>query len=488
MTPRQLQLYIDGEFCDAASGHRFDNINPATGGRISEVAEGGAADVDRAVRAARRAMKGPWATMSVGDRCELLEAVADGIEARFEDFLAAEVADTGKPASFASKIDIPRGAANFRFFANFVRNQGSESYKMDTGDGRGALTYVVREPVGVVGVISPWNLPLLLLTWKLGPALAAGNAVVVKPSEETPTTATLLAEVFDEVGVPPGVYNLVHGFGPESAGSAITEHEGVDAITFTGESATGGAIMRAASSNMKSLSFELGGKNPAVIFEDADLDEAVAGTMRSVFANCGQVCLNSERVYVERPIFDEFVERLKREIEATQLGDPMDDATGMGPLISAQHREKVLSYYELAVEEGAEVITGGGVPAMDGPFSEGFFVEPTIWTGLSEDARVVNEEIFGPCCHIQPFDTEDEVVEMANDTKYGLCAAVWTQDLRRGHRMAERLEAGMIWLNTWFLRDLRTPFGGVKLSGIGREGGRYSMDFYSELKTVMLKM
>ncbi len=488
MTDQTFRLYIDGEFCDSASGSWFDDINPATGETIARVAEGGAEDVDRAALAAKRAMNGPWAAMSVDERCDILESVAEGIEDRADAFLAAEVADTGKPASFASRIDIPRGAANFRFFANFVRNHGSESFKMATGDGRGALTYVIREPIGVVGVISPWNLPLLLLTWKLGPALAAGNAVVVKPSEETPATATLLAEVFDDVGVPPGVYNLVHGFGPDSAGEAISRHDDVDAITFTGESSTGGAIMRAAAGNMKSLSFELGGKNPAIIFEDADLDEAVAGTMRSVFANCGQVCLNSERVYVERPIFDEFVARLKREVEATQIGDPMDDATGMGPLISATHREKVLSYYELAEQEGAEVVVGGGVPELDAPHASGFFVEPTIWTGLSENARVVKEEIFGPCCHIAPFDDEDHVVAMANDTQYGLCAAVWTQDLRRGHRMAERLEAGMIWLNTWFLRDLRTPFGGLKLSGIGREGGKYSMDFYSELKTVMLKM
>ena len=488
MTDRTLQLYIDGEFCDSASGEWFDDINPATGERIARVAEGGADDVDRAVAAAERAMQGPWVQMSLEDRCDLLEAVASGVEARADEFLAAEVADTGKPASFASKVDIPRGAANFRFFANYVRNQGAESYKMDTADGRGAMTYVVREPVGIVGVISPWNLPLLLLTWKLGPALAAGNTVVVKPSEETPATATLLAEVFDEVGVPPGVFNLVHGFGPDSAGEAITQHDGIDAITFTGESATGGAIMRAASANVKSLSFELGGKNPTIIFEDADLDEAVAGTTRSAFANCGQVCLNSERVYVERPIFEEFVERLAAEVEATRIGDPMDDTTGMGPLISADHRRKVLSYYDLAAEEGADVIIGGGVPDIGGEFADGFWVEPTIWTGLSEDARVVKEEIFGPCCHIAPFDDEDEVVEMANDTKYGLCAAVWTQNLRRGHRMAERLEAGMIWLNTWFLRDLRTPFGGVKHSGIGREGGKYSLDFYSELKTVMLKM
>ena len=483
-----FEHFIGGEFVPSESGRRFDDIDPATGELVGKVAEGDRAEVDRAVKAARRALDGPWGTMGRLERLDLLEAVADGIEERFDEFLEAEIRDTGKPRHFASKIDIPRGAANLRFFANLARNLESQSYQMDTADGGTALSYVLREPVGVVGVISPWNLPLLLLTWKLGPALAMGNTLVVKPSEETPATATLLGEVFQQVGVPPGVLNVVHGFGPGSAGEAITRHPGISAITFTGESSTGRAIQRASADNLKALSFELGGKNPAVVFADADFDAAVAGTTRSVFANCGQVCLCSERVYVERPIFDDFVEALKEQAEALVQGDPFDSETSMGPLISDEHREKVLSYYELARQEGATEVTGGGVPELDAPYDEGFFIEPTIWTGLDDQARCMTEEIFGPVCHVRPFDTEDEVVELANDSDYGLASAVWTQNLDRGHRVAGRIETGMVWLNTWFLRDLRTPFGGVKLSGVGREGGEHALDFYSELKTVMTKL
>ncbi|MFP4600580.1 MAG: 2-hydroxymuconic semialdehyde dehydrogenase [Persicimonas sp.] len=484
----QFQHFINGEFCPSVDGRSFENINPATGELIGTVAEGGEAEVDRAVAAARGAMDGAWGQMPRLERLDLLEKVGEGIEARFDEFLAAEIADTGKPNSWASKVDIPRGAANLKFFANLARNLESQSYTMDTSDGGRAQSYVLREPVGVVGVISPWNLPLLLLTWKLGPALAMGNTVVVKPSEETPGTATLLGEVFNEVGVPPGVYNVVHGFGPDSAGEAITRHPGISAITFTGESRTGSAIQRTSADSLKKLSFELGGKNPSLVFADADLDKAVDGTVRSVFSNCGQVCLCTERVYVERPIFEEFVGRLKERAEGLRFGDPYDDKTSVGPLISADHREKVLSYYELAREEGATVVTGGGVPELDAPYDGGFFVEPTIWTGLDDDARCMNEEIFGPACHVRPFDTDEEALRLANDSAYGLASAVWTTNLDRAHNIAAGLETGMVWLNTWFLRDLRTPFGGVKLSGVGREGGLHSLEFYSELKTVCTKL
>ncbi|MFU8804016.1 MAG: 2-hydroxymuconic semialdehyde dehydrogenase, partial [Bradymonadaceae bacterium] len=387
-----------------------------------------------------------------------------------------------------SQIDIPRGAANFRFFANAARTMGTSSYFTDTADGKGAVNYVHRSPVGVIGVISPWNLPLLLLTWKVAPALACGNTVVVKPSEETPSTATLLGEIFRDVGVPAGVFNVVHGFGPKSAGEALTRHPHVRAITFTGETRTGEAIMGAAAPHIKSLSFELGGKNAAIIFADADFDAAVEGTTRSVFANCGQVCLCSERVYVERPIFDRFVNALADEAEKLRMGDPLDQTTTIGPLVSRAHREKVLAYFDLARAEGATVVTGGSVPEMAAPHDTGFFIEPTIWTGLGEEARCVREEIFGPVCHIQPFDSEDEVVQWANATDYGLAAAIWTRDVQRAHRVAHRMETGIVWVNSWFLRDLRTPFGGVKLSGIGREGGAQSLDFYSELKNICIKL
>jgi aminomuconate-semialdehyde/2-hydroxymuconate-6-semialdehyde dehydrogenase len=484
---RRYDLFIDGQHVAANSGRQFDDFNPATGDVCARVAEGGADDVDRAVQAAKRAFAGPWRHMPMARRMDLLAKAAARVEERFEDFLKAEIDDTGKPASWARTVDIPRGAANLRLFAELARNLSTETFHSDTPDGGTALNYAQRVPLGVVAVICPWNLPLLLMTWKVGPALAAGNTVVVKPSEETPGTATLLGEVFKEVGIPDGVYNVVHGFGPGSAGEALTTHPDVAAITFTGESRTGSAIMKAAAPTLKPVSFELGGKNPAVIFADADFDAAVAGTLRSVFSNCGQVCLCSERVYVERPIFDRFAAALRSGAERLKLGDPWDAATTMGPLISAEHRKKVLGYYDLARAEGAEVIVGGGIPKM-GALDRGYWVEPTILTGLAEDARCVKEEIFGPVCHLAPFDTEAEAVALANDTEYGLCAAIWTSDLSRAHRVAGAIEAGLVWVNSWFLRDLRTPFGGLGASGIGREGGAHSIAFYSELKNVCIKL
>ena len=485
---RDYRLFIDGAFTDASSGAVFEDISPIHGGVIARVAEAGADDVDRAVSAAKRAMKGEWGRMSMNTRLDLLARVADRIMERFDDFLEAEIADTGKPVSWARAIDIPRGAANFRLFANLVRNVPNESWHTDTEDGAGALNYAVRVPLGVVGVICPWNLPLLLMTWKVAPALACGNTVVVKPSEETPGTATLLGEVMNEVGVPPGVYNVVHGFGPGSAGEALTQHPDVAAITFTGESRTGSAIMKTVADGVKPVSFELGGKNPALIFADADFDAAVAGTIRSTFSNCGQVCLCSERVYVERPIYERFVEALANRAKKLRMGDPFTQATTMGPLISKGHREKVLSYFDLARTEGANIVTGGGIPQLEAPYDGGSFVEPTILTGLPESSRVIREEIFGPVCHIQPFDDEEEALAMANDTDYGLCSAVWTQNLTRAHRLAAGIDVGITWVNTWFLRDLRTPFGGTGISGIGREGGVHSVNFYSELRNVCIKL
>lgn len=485
---RHYPLFIDGSFCDGAAGRRFDDINPATGQVVATVAEAGPEDVDRAVAAANKAFHGPWSSMPVNQRLDILAAASAKIMERFDDFLADEMADTGKPIAFASKIDIPRGAANLRLFADLARNMGTESYATDTPDGGQALNYAQRQPLGVIGVICPWNLPLLLMTWKVGPALAAGNTVVVKPSEETPASATLLAEVFQEVGLPAGVYNVVHGFGPGSAGEALTQHEDVAAITFTGESATGKAIMKTAAEGLKPISFELGGKNAAIVFADCNLDQAVEGTLRSVFSNCGQVCLCSERVYVERSIFDTFVSRLKAGAEAMVIGDPQDEATQMGPLISAQHKEKVLSYFKLAEAEGATVVTGGGEPSLAADFQTGHYVQPTLWTGLSEAARCVQEEVFGPVAHLAPFDREEDVIKLANDSPYGLCAAVWTQNLSRAHRVAAQLEVGMVWVNSWFLRDLRTPFGGTGASGIGREGGKHSIDFYTELKNICVKL
>ena len=483
---RDIKNYVAGEF--VATGACFDAIDPADGSLAARVHEADRGLVDAAVAAARAALDGPWGGCSAAERAAVLERVADGIEARFDEFVAAEVADTGKPVAQARALDIPRGAANLRFFANLVRTTAGEVFETATPDDAGAINYSVAKPLGVVGVISPWNLPLLLLTWKVAPALAAGNAVVAKPSEETPGSATLLAEVMHEAGVPPGVFNVVHGFGPDAAGEFLARHPGIDGITFTGESATGSAIMRAAAANVKALSFELGGKNAAIVFEDADFDAAVAGTVRSVFSNCGQVCLCSERVYVHESLFDAFVARLAERAAALKSGWPTADDTELGPLISVAHRDKVLGYYALARDEGAEFVTGGGVPAFGDARDGGAWIEPTVLTGLPEHARAVREEIFGPVCHVAPFATEEEAVALANDSDYGLAAAVWTTNLARGHRVARQLEAGIVWVNTWYLRDLRTPFGGVKLSGIGREGGLHSLAFYSEPTNICIKL
>ena len=485
---KEIKHFINGAFVGSASGRTFEDVNPANGQVIARVHEAGRAEVDAAVQAARAALKGPWGKMSVSERAEILHRVADGITARFDEFLEAECLDTGKPKSLASHIDIPRGAANFKVFADLLKNVATEAFEMATPDGSGAINYAVRRPKGVIGVISPWNLPLLLMTWKVGPALACGNTVVVKPSEETPLTTTLLGEVMQAAGVPAGVYNVVHGFGPDSAGAFLTEHPDVNAITFTGETRTGEAIMRAAAKGVRPVSFELGGKNAGIVFADCDLDKAIEGSMRSVFANGGQVCLGTERLYVERPIFDEFVARLKAGAESLVIGTPDDPQANFGPLISLQHREKVLSYYQKAVDEGATVVTGGGVPEMPAELAGGAWVQPTIWTGLADGAAVVTEESFGPCCHIRPFDREEEAVELANSLPYGLAATIWTENTSRAHRVAGQLEAGIVWVNSWFLRDLRTAFGGSKQSGIGREGGVHSLEFYTELKNICVKL
>jgi len=483
---KQFHNFVNGEF--VATGKTFEKRAPVDNRVIGLVHEAGQVEVDAAVHAARKALKGPWGHMTVVKRVELLHAVADEINRRFDDFLQAEIADTGKPSSLASHIDIPRGAANFKIFADIVKNVPTESFEMATPDGGTALSYAVRSPLGVVAVVCPWNLPLLLMTWKVGPALACGNCVIVKPSEETPATATLLGEVMNAAGVPPGVYNVVHGFGPGSAGEFLTRHPGVNGITFTGETRTGEAIMAAAAKGVRPVSFELGGKNAGVVFADADFDKAVAGITRSAFENCGQVCLGTERVYVQRPIFDRFVAALKAKAEALKIGPSAEPGVNLGPLISAEHRQKVLSYYAKAKAEGATIVTGGSVPPMQGALAEGHWVQPTIWTGLPESASVIREEIFGPCCHIAPFDTEDEAIALANATDYGLATTVWTQSLSTAHRMAREIEVGLCWINSWFLRDLRTAFGGAKASGIGREGGVHSLEFYTELRNVMIKL
>ena len=485
---QEIQHFINGEFQSSRDGRVFEKRSPLDDRPLYRVAEAGPAEVDAAVRAARAALHGPWAKLTVDQRVAMLHAVADGITKRFDDFVAAEEADTGQPHHVIAHAFVPRGAANFKVFADVIKNVPTESFHLETPDGRGALNYAVRKPKGVVGVISPWNAPFLLMTWKVGPALACGNTVVVKPSEETPATTALLGEVMNAVGVPPGVYNVVHGFGPDAAGEHLTRHEEVDAITFTGETRTGTAIMKAAADGIRDVSFELGGKNAGIVFADANFDDAVEGIFRSAFMNTGQVCLGTERVYVERPVFDRFVAALKARCEAVKYGRPSDAGSNYGPLISQEHKRKVLSYYAKAVAEGATVVTGGGVPDMPAELAEGAWVQPTIWTGLPETAAVVREEIFGPCCHIRAFDHEEEVIGLANANRYGLSTTIWTQNLSRAHRLAAAIEVGITWVNSWFLRDLRTPFGGSKQSGIGREGGVHSLEFYTELRNVCIKL
>ena len=484
---KDILNFINGEFVQNASGKSFEDRNPVDNSVIGKVYEAGKPEVDAAVAAARAALKGPWGKLSVVERVKLLDEVAKEINRRFDDFLQAEIADTGKPSHLASHVDIPRGAANFQIFADTIKNMSTESFEMRTPDGKTALSYGVRVPRGVIAVVCPWNLPLLLMTWKAGPALACGNTVVIKPSEETPLTATLLGEVMNKVGVPKGVYNVVHGFGPDSAGAFLTSHPDVNGITFTGETRTGTAIMQAGAVGIRPVSLELGGKNAALVFADCDFQVAVDTVTRSCFENAGQVCLGTERVYVERPIFDKFVAALKEKAEGMKPGRPFDADTKIGPLVSKEHLDKVLSYYKKAKDEGATIVTGGGVPKMPDDLKDGCWVQPTIWTGLPETASVVTEEVFGPCCHIRAFDTEEEVVEMVNNNRYGLATSIYTQDIGRANRLAHQIEVGLCWINSWFLRDLRTPFGGSKQSGIGREGGVHSFEFYTELRNVMIK-
>lgn len=482
----ELHNFIDGVPADGRA--TFEKRSPIDGSVVARVHEAGPEVVDAAVRSARRALDGSWGSASVQSRAALLRRIADRIEERFDEFVAAEVRDTGKPAQQARELDVARAVINFRTFADIISATGMDSYLTELPDGRRALNYAIRKPLGVVAVIVPWNLPLLLLTWKVAPALACGNTVVVKPSEETPSSATLLAEVVAEAGAPSGVLNVVHGFGAGSAGELLTQHDGIDGVTFTGESRTGTAIMRAVAPALCPVSFELGGKNAAVVFADADLDRTVDGLSRSVFSNTGQVCLCTERVYVQRPAFDDVVNALVERARALRLGRPEDPETTTGPLISTAHRSKVVGYYDLAVSEGAQVLTGGRIPELGDDLAGGAWIEPTLWAGLDNSSRVLREEIFGPVAALVPFDTEDDAVRLANDTRYGLAAAVWTSDLERGHRVAAQMRVGMSWVNTWYLRDLRSPFGGSGQSGLGREGGEHSLHFYTEPTNVCVQL
>jgi len=468
--------FIEGEFREPVGGAFLENYNPATGQVYSLVSQSETQDVDMAVVAAKKALPA-WKKMNADDRFRILNRIAELIERDLDKLAAAESRDQGKPVWLA-KTEMQRAAQNFRFFATAAMQFASESHQTDSR----AINYTLRQPVGVVGCISPWNLPLYLFTWKIAPAMAAGNCVIAKPSEFTPFTAYMLGALCNEAGLPAGVLNIVHGLG-SGVGQAMVEHPEIKAISFTGGTATGRHIASVAAPMFKKLSLELGGKNANIIFADADLKEAVKTSVRSSFLNQGEICLCGSRVFVEKPVYEKFKAELLEELKQLKTGNPEDDAVRVGAIVSKQHFEKVLSYIILAKEEGGVVLTGGEAVTPAG-FEQGWFIAPTVIEGLGWNCRTNQEEIFGPVITLIPFETEDEVLQMANSTAYGLATTLWTGDLKRAHRMAEALETGIVWVNCWLLRDLRTPFGGMKQSGVGREGGWEAMRFFTEPKNV----
>ncbi|MGB0952529.1 MAG: aldehyde dehydrogenase family protein [Planctomycetota bacterium] len=465
----RLEHWIGGKAVAPAEGGYLDNVDPKTGEVFGEIARGTAADVDLAVAAAEAAPR-----LGVAERADLLVAVADAIDARIPEFAEAEARDSGKTLTATTNGDIPRALDNLRYYASAVRSDQTACHAMDDG-----LNYTLRQPLGTVATITPWNFPMHLFTWKVAPAIAMGNAVVAKPSEMTPTTATMFAQVFSEIGAPDGLLNIVHGLGHE-AGEPLVTHEKIKAVSFTGGTATGKRIASQAAPLLKKIGLELGGKNPSLVFADCDMDAAVAGVARAAFFNTGQVCLCGSRLLVEASIHDAFVEALQKEMDA-QAWLPGE---GLGSLIGFEHREKVASYVELAEQEGGTVVRGG---KRVGP-EKGAFFEPTLITGLPIDCRTATEEIFGPIVTVHPFTDEVEALAMANHVSYGLASSVWTKDLNRAHRLAATIESGMVWINSWNKRDFRVPFGGMKQSGVGREGGRYSMEFYSQDRNICIQL
>lgn len=476
----EILNYINGELVPAQDGGKMDNINPATAEVYSTVPQSKNEDVEAAVEAAKYAFH-YWSKLSNAERKEWLIKIAEGIKARFDEFALAETRDNGKPLFLSRSVDIPRSISNLKFFANQL-DEFNEVVLDDRGAG---INKIVHQPIGVVGTISPWNLPLYLFTWKIAPALAAGCTIVAKPSEVTPMTAFLLSQVCMDIGLPSGVLNIVHGLG-QDVGDAMTSHSGIKAISFTGSTMTGKIIAKKCAEDLKKVSLEMGGKNPTIVFADCDFDKALSTALRSSFANQGQICLCGSRIYVERPIYDKFKEAMIERIQRMKQGNPEDEETRQGAVVSKQHFEKILYYLEVAKSEGGKFLTGGKAASMPAPNQNGYFIEPTLIEGLTEKCRTNQEEIFGPVATIMPFDSEEEVIGYANCTEYGLAGSIWSEDLEKAERVARSVDSGILWINTWLLRDLRTPFGGMKESGRGREGGTYALEFFSEKKNICI--
>ena len=476
-----LQNFIDGSYQKPVNKNYLDNIEPATGLIYGQTPDSCQADVELAISAAEKALP-QWRSMPLEQRADILYAIAQGIESKLDELALAESIDNGKPISLAKTVDIPRAASNFKFFAHACSQFFSESHSMSGM----ATNYTLRQAIGIVGCISPWNLPLYLFTWKIAPALAAGNCVIAKPSEVTPKTAALLGEICQAAGLPNGVLNILHGTGA-NVGSAICNHKKIKAISFTGGTATGAAIATQLAPQFKKLSLELGGKNPALVFADCDFEATVEQVFRASFANQGQICLCASRVYIERPLFEKFKQALVAKTHTLQPEDPLTKSSQMGAIVSKDHLEKVLGYIELAKSEGGKVLSGGKQVHLTDRCANGYFLQPTIIEGLSNQARCNQEEIFGPVITLQAFDNDDEALTLANDSQYGLAATVWTNNLSRAHHLSEQLNTGIVWVNCWLLRDLRTPFGGMNHSGVGREGGFEAMRFFTESKNVCIK-
>ncbi|HEY3430808.1 MAG TPA: aldehyde dehydrogenase [Cyclobacteriaceae bacterium] len=478
----KIQNYINGKLTEPQSGKYIDNVNPSEGKVYSLIPDSDEKDVAIAVEAAKKAFHG-WSTMAPDKRANILNRIADLIDRDLNKLALAESIDQGKPVKLATVVDIPRASANLRFYATASQHFSSEAHLT----GQEAINYTQYEPIGVAGCISPWNLPLYLFTWKIAPALAAGCTVVAKPSELTPMTAFLFSKLCMEAGLPEGVLNIVHGLGPK-AGQAIIEHPEIAAISFTGGTVTGKKIAATAAPMFKKLSLELGGKNPNIIFADCDFENAISTSIHSSFSNQGEICLCGSRIFVERPLYQKFVDEFVKRTKELTVGDPLEANTKVGPLNSEPHMKKVLSYIELAKQEGGQILTGGKQIKLNGRCANGYFVEPTVIVGLNEKCRTNQEEIFGPVVTIMPFETEEQVISYANSTAYGLSATIWTENLKRAHRVSAHVKSGIIWVNCWLFRDLRTPFGGMKQSGVGREGGFEALKFFTEEKNVCIKL